>query len=119
FTVLYPQPLCFPYLLLNHSAGTDDHTLSLHDALPIYLPSGGKRAQLSDERIDLLVRHRRDPLLRERPLHAQRVKLTCNFRAAQIDRKSTRLNSSHVEISYAVFCLKKKIQSRENTVCRL
>src|SRR5690349_22575006 len=30
------------------------------------------------------------------------------FRVARIDRKSTRLNSSHVEISYAVFCLKKK-----------
>src|SRR5690349_24181064 len=35
----------------------------------------------------------------------------CTEHAGQEDRKSTRLNSSHVEISYAVFCLKKKIQS--------
>src|SRR5690349_23899878 len=34
--------------------------------------------------------------------------------AAELDRKSTRLNSSHVEISYAVFCLKKKIQESNN-----
>src|SRR5204863_8486823 len=38
--------------------------------------------------------------------------------ALPIDRKSTRLNSSHVEISYAVFCLKKKIEKKENTSTR-
>src|SRR5258707_7142045 len=42
----------------------------------------------------------------------------------QVDRKSTRLNSSHANISYAVFCLKKKehtseLQSRQYLVCRL
>src|SRR5256885_6800140 len=36
-----------------------------------------------------------------------------------LDRKSTRLNSSHLVISYAVFCLKKKKQSQSNLVCRL
>src|SRR5690554_2220467 len=43
------------------------------------------------------------------------------FNAARcIDRKSTRLNSSHVRISYAVFCLKKKIEHRERAlVCNL
>src|SRR3712207_7323451 len=35
------------------------------------------------------------------------------------DRKSTRLNSSHANISYAVFCLKKKLQSRQYLVCSL
>src|SRR2546430_7097034 len=35
------------------------------------------------------------------------------------DRKSTRLNSSHSQISYAVFCLKKKKQSPCNLICRL
>src|SRR3989440_5492384 len=44
--------------------------------------------------------------------------------ASHIDRKSTRLNSSHDQISYAVFCLKKKkkkteLQSRSDLVCRL
>src|SRR5690625_1666487 len=38
--------------------------------------------------------------------------------ASEIDRKSTRLNSSHVAISYAVFCWKKKIQKRPNTNTR-
>src|SRR5690349_22505616 len=37
-----------------------------------------------------------------------KAKVTLRFRGREIDRKSTRLNSSHVEISYAVFCLKKK-----------
>src|SRR5256885_11832838 len=41
-------------------------------------------------------------------------------RATRSDRKSTRLNSSHLVISYAVFCLKKnKLQSQSNLVCRL
>src|SRR5438874_9670063 len=40
-------------------------------------------------------------------------------RAARSDRKSTRLNSSHVEISYAVFCLKKKKKKQRITVTRL
>src|SRR5688572_31872219 len=42
--------------------------------------------------------------------------------ASPVDRKSTRLNSSHSQISYAVFCLKKKtseLQSQSNIVCRL
>src|SRR2546427_1393004 len=46
------------------------------------------------------------------------------LRAMDPDRKSTRLNSSHSQISYAVFCLKKKkhtseLQSQSNLVCRL
>src|SRR5258707_6151157 len=46
------------------------------------------------------------------------------FHNRQIDRKSTRLNSSHANISYAVFCLKTKdhtseLQSRQYIVCRL
>src|SRR5438874_4102022 len=39
--------------------------------------------------------------------------LTFSLRGGQVDRKSTRLNSSHVEISYAVFCLKKKKDNRQ------
>src|SRR5438874_10418356 len=38
-----------------------------------------------------------------------------NVRVGELDRKSTRLNSSHVEISYAVFCLKKKKKNHSNT----
>src|SRR5690349_23009873 len=46
---------------------------------------------------------------------AQRVFLITNTGLYRSDRKSTRLNSSHVEISYAVFCLKKKNKKRKKT----
>src|SRR3712207_7305151 len=91
----------------NDTATTEIYTLSLHDALPIFLQAlklivrGGRRAE-----VDVAVDHaghderatRVDPL-------GGRVGLDV---AAGQDRKSTRLNSSHANISYAVFCLKKK-----------
>src|SRR5688572_32732285 len=70
----------------NDTATTEIYTLSLHDALPIYeLPR--QATTVLDARV---LRHQwnRDDQL--------------------VDRKSTRLNSSHSQISYAVFCLKKK-----------
>src|SRR6266536_4028593 len=69
----------------NDTATTEIYTLSLHDALPI--------AEIRQHR-----RRRTDRLLAWQCFLAQ-------------DRKSTRLNSSHEWISYAVFCLIKKIQS--------
>src|SRR2546429_7337599 len=66
-------------------------TLSLHDALPIY---AFLRAVLNDESQDFTL-DRESP-----PAHATEP-------ASVTDRKSTRLNSSHGYISYAVFCLKK------------
>src|SRR2546430_16767020 len=75
--------LYFLFFFFNDTATTEIYTLSLHDALPI------SEAAL--------------PIHRERRLpEAPRPAL--HFR----DRKSTRLNSSHSQISYAVFCLKKK-----------
>src|SRR3712207_7271083 len=84
----------------NDTATTEIYTLSLHDALPIY-----QEVVLRDRHRDAadvgflerVVAHdgRRD-LPRDRD-HRNGV-----------DRKSTRLNSSHANISYAVFCLKKK-----------
>src|SRR5204863_8712611 len=75
-----------------------DYTLSLHDALPISRTLIGRTVRVSR------------PSMRASP---SRICLRTIFdsSAKQIsltDRKSTRLNSSHVEISYAVFCLKKK-----------
>src|SRR5204863_10148934 len=96
-------------LFLNASATSRIYTLSLHDALPIsrvratrhqegarvldHQPAGlhgdgARRRRLGGG--DLPLVHARHP------------------GADAEDRKSTRLNSSHVEISYAVFCLKKK-----------
>src|SRR5277367_7053974 len=71
---------CF-FFFFNDTATTEIYTLSLHDALPILRPS-------------------RPPAKRSTtvPGHAFRPQ----------DRKSTRLNSSHITISYAVLCLKKK-----------
>src|SRR3712207_6854307 len=71
----------------NDTATTEIYTLSLHDALPI-LPWRAPRLNRTDRR-------RRGSA--RRPVAP-----------AQRDRKSTRLNSSHANISYAVFCLKKK-----------
>src|SRR3712207_8973692 len=104
--------MCF--FFFNDTATTEIYTLSLHDALPI-----------SDSLISILI-------LRALALHAQgeqdrafdaleqalvlaapegyvRVFVDEGApMAALLDRKSTRLNSSHANISYAVFCLKKK-----------
>src|SRR5690606_41175959 len=77
------------------------YTLSLHDALPIFRR---RRDLLEHRRLHPSdrVAQRPDPLRAGRTGHDDRVQLQ------RRDRKSTRLNSSHVKISYAVFCLKKK-----------
>src|SRR5690242_21579923 len=78
------------FFFFNETATTEIYTLSLHDALPIYY--------LKFRRVDGAAR-----VYRPGP----------DRKAAEWvhpggDRKSTRLNSSHMSISYAVFCLKKK-----------
>src|SRR5260221_1554552 len=82
------------FFFFNDTATTEIYTLSLHDALPICLVSGA-----ADE-CAATVRRNRPP----RASAAEMVQYL-----AAVDRKSTRLNSSHTVISYAVFCLKKKI----------
>src|SRR5438876_8298297 len=77
----------FLFFFFNHSATSEIYTLSLHDALPIWDPAGAGAGQFP--------RASREPLRGAAPRRG--------------DRKSTRLNSSHPSISYAVFCLKKKI----------
>src|SRR5204863_9171215 len=94
----------FDLFFFNDTATTEIYTLSLHDALPIFCGGG--------ENILLLTKYCRDEgkVTIEEAIHVMTGKLAGHFgfhdRGA--DRKSTRLNSSHVEISYAVFCLKKK-----------
>src|SRR5947209_20594340 len=92
---------------LHDTAPTEIHTLSLHDALPI---SQQVAADPGDERGDPHHgRYRGDDGVgdgRATPEHREAVGLGEHERQ---DRKSTRLNSSHANISYAVFCLKKKI----------
>src|SRR5690606_41195331 len=106
-------------LLVTATAATQLYTLSLHDALPIWMHRGRvARASARDTALesvrpddDLQVLARHDQ--RRRPGDVRIVQEVEQF-ALQVrgafrgqDRKSTRLNSSHVKISYAVFCLKK------------
>src|SRR4051812_50043892 len=95
-STLYPPFSSRLFFFFNDPATTEIYTLSLHDALPICL--GG--ARLSGR-----VRDRRP-----------RPSTTTPRPGTPVDRKSTRLNSSHMSISYAVFCLKKKkTQNSKNT----
>src|SRR5690606_39389614 len=91
----------------NHTPLTALHTLPLQDALPIsrQRPLCGREGE---RRFRARVRRGRARLGRHLPLQPRRRRLA---RAAR-DRQSTRLNSSHVKISYAVFCLKKKTWTR-------
>src|SRR5207253_9843680 len=105
------------FFLLPYSSPPDISTLSLHDALPIlslrflfelrggtvWLPRP-KSSLLSD---NFLLRCDRAPP-RTLPRARIGVRALPAHRQVTTDRKSTRLNSSHVAISYAVFCLKKK-----------
>src|SRR3712207_7203185 len=83
------------FFFFNDTATTEIYTLSLHDALPIY-PARRAACRGRDPGDRPVAR----AVLAERP---GRPGL-----AGPRDRKSTRLNSSHANISYAVFCLKKK-----------
>src|SRR5256885_5926620 len=81
----------FLFFFFNDTATTEIYTLSLHDALPICVPF---------IEVHLSNTHAREPFRRH----------------SYLDRKSTRLNSSHLVISYAVFCLKKKKQQTSRRV---
>src|SRR2546422_9680480 len=86
-----PHSIIF-FFFFNDTATTEIYTLSLHDALPILWNSGPGRG-------------------------AKRSKGPQIFGGSCMpqDRKSTRLNSSHGYISYAVFCLKKKKKKKEKS----
>src|SRR2546430_10308309 len=81
----------------NDTATTNIYPLSLHDALPIFERPAGRR----------LLTVAMNP---ERLAAPEEVSFlpALTLRRIPKDRKSTRLNSSHSQISYAVFCLKKK-----------
>src|SRR5690606_41399962 len=108
-------PFCSSYPCSLHVPATSPTpSLSLHDALPIYYPAAtdittdfarppglvSQGPAQPSAAIDRAAVESAFPNARTRtyPVEASRL----------LDRKSTRLNSSHVKISYAVFCLKKK-----------
>src|SRR5688572_32267954 len=85
------------------------HTLSLHDALPI--SSRGQRCLVPGTIDDDDVRpvgQRESPAVRRDPHVREPVPSVNGVPDGKLDRKSTRLNSSHSQISYAVFCSTKK-----------
>src|SRR5256885_4897941 len=79
------------FFFFNDTATTEIYTLSLHDALPISQPTSGTPEPAARPAVPC-------PLPPPDPATSTTIR----------DRKSTRLNSSHLVISYAVFCLKKK-----------
>src|SRR3712207_6889732 len=89
----------------NDTATTEIYPLSLHDALPIWLQNSRYRGETGDaaRRRPCCARLPSSPTAR----HCGYVLVSHAGGAAVGDRKSTRLNSSHANISYAVFCLKK------------
>src|SRR5205085_11561690 len=108
----------FLIYFFNHTATPTIYTLSLHDALPIFLNTqtasfnsatnftvGSAPTAIvtgdfnNDGKLDLAVVNK----------GSNNVSILLGNGAGSLDRKSTRLNSSHSQISYAVFCLKKKI----------
>src|SRR3712207_9107370 len=97
------------FFFFNDTATTEIYTLSLHDALPI-----SRQLHPPDA-----AAHRRGDAAHQ-PVEAGQaagaaraddVLVPVGRRRLDLDRKSTRLNSSHANISYAVFCLKKKKQT--------
>src|SRR5699024_12776003 len=86
-------PLTYPSF--NATATTEIHPLSLHDALPILRAGRGQLYQVPHAPADKIAA-------------AFQIAVAAGSDTQDLDRKSTRLNSSHVSISYAVFCLKKK-----------
>src|SRR3712207_9411030 len=93
------------YFFFNDTATTEIYTLSLHDALPIF-PGFGFSTPLTHDSEMTFVKTAdlRHTLMRDALGHERYAVGASEFG----DRKSTRLNSSHANISYAVFCLKKK-----------
>src|SRR3712207_8405785 len=97
------------FLCVNDTATTEIYTLSLHDALPISpLPRPHRPGDRAEQGHRVEPGRRAgataaDQCRRRRP---SRVRGAAGTNAP--DRKSTRLNSSHANISYAVFCLKKQ-----------
>src|SRR5258708_32063870 len=91
--------LC-PFFFFNDTATTEIYTLSLHDALPILASrsnwsSASRNSEMAPPKSPQQLQ--REAAVDSKPSASSRL-----------DRKSTRLNSSHQIISYAVFCLKKK-----------
>src|SRR5207249_9942744 len=98
FLLLLPRPprsTLFPYTTLFRSADAQAPTV---------------RTGTTEVLVDVVVRDKKSKIVRDLKPEEIQVQIAHN-----LDRKSTRLNSSHVSISYAVFCLKKKKKKKKKT----
>src|SRR2546426_6606491 len=95
----------FSFFFFNDTATTEIYTLSLHDALPICHYPGGDHQYCTEQS--------RGGTIQRQNLELSTADENVSDSEDQ-DRKSTRLNSSHLVISYAVFCLKKKKRERRH-----
>src|SRR2546427_12455110 len=105
--------LCCVFFFFNDTATTEIYTLSLHDALPISRSAAvglerriGSECRVGEDDAD--EREGAELGVDEHRVLADPAEPGA-LRELALDRKSTRLNSSHSQISYAVFCLRKKI----------
>src|SRR3712207_8132764 len=105
------------FFFFNDTATTEIYTLSLHDALPIS-SAGTSSVANRPTPPPSSVRNRRLRPIRTGG-HRSVGPVHVGLNAVFLDRKSTRLNSSHANISYAVFCLKKKKYMSESNITRL
>src|SRR2546427_3660109 len=115
------------FFFFNDTATTEIYTLSLHDALPICYGSGMTCwRRLRDWNAAGVWEQLHQAMLTRLREHDQIDWSRASIDGSSVDRKSTRLNSSHSQISYAVFCLKKKKNTKlhshdacdsTNTVC--
>src|SRR2546430_8018807 len=97
------------FFFFNDTATTEIYTLSLHDALPICLD---RQPATLGQSVTSVHREVDDHLLELAGVGANVPQ--AGVQHGGEDRKSTRLNSSHSQISYAVFCLKKKNKNKKN-----
>src|SRR3712207_8705549 len=103
---------CVLFFFFNDTATTEIYTLSLHDALPICSRRAAPPASKSEKRARSTERPSAcSTSSPSTPSWLSSPSVSC------ADRKSTRLNSSHANISYAVFCLKKK--KKNNKITRM
>src|SRR3989449_4896044 len=111
------RPLSFLFFFFNDTATTEIYTLSLHDALPLASAISGLPEAAARQLVDYLDASKKilgviptqQTLVLERffdEAGGMQLVLHAPFGSRVKDRKSTRLNSSHGYISYAVFCLK-------------
>src|SRR5256885_16864014 len=106
FSICISYFLWFFFFFFNDTATTEIYTLSLHDALPIFDVAKALMTQKGYTAVGLA-----------EVVAAAGVPKGSFYYNFKSDRKSTRLNSSHLVISYAVFCLKKK-RVADSACCR-